>query len=359
MKSWTVSGRIARNFALVFVCGMAVVAAAAYYELKIEKTDGQPPIKGVLEIAAVAVISIALLSGAGWWLARRALRPVKTLAEAAERIHEGNLSERIQLPESGAEFEKLAEVFNGMTSRLHASFQRVRQFTLYASHELKTPLSILHLEFEKIVDDPARSESDRHYFAGHLDEISRLAQIVDGLTFLTKADADLIPLARESVAMRPLLLSAMENTAALGAEQELEVTLDHNDEVVWQGDRHRLRQLLVILCDNAVKYNQPGGWIRISMEQQATGSILRVQNTGPGIPPEDHDRVFERFYRGSCAQAAGTEGCGLGLSIAKWIASGHGGILGFTSDSKTTEFTVTVLKDPAEVSQENQHHYGE
>ncbi len=342
MKSWTVSGRIARNFALVFVCGLIVVAASAYFELEIEKTDGEPLIQGVLEIAGVAVLSVALLSGAGWWLARRALRPVKTLAEAAERIHEGNLSERIELPGSGAEFEKLAEVFNGMTSRLDASFQRVRQFTLYASHELKTPLSILHLEFEKIVDDPVRSESDRNYFAGHLDEISRLAQIVDGLTFLTKADADLIPLASESVDMRPLLLSAMENTAALGAEQELEVTLDRNDEVVWRGDRHRLRQLLVILCDNAVKYNRPAGLVRISMEQLSTKSILRVQNTGPGIPPEDRDKVFDRFYRGSGAQAAGTDGCGLGLSIAKWIASGHGGVLGFTSDENTTEFTVMI-----------------
>ncbi|RYD27485.1 MAG: HAMP domain-containing protein [Verrucomicrobiaceae bacterium] len=342
MKSWTVSGRIAWNFALVFACGLMAVAAAAYFELEVEKSEGEPLIQGVLEIAGVAVLSVALLSGAGWWLARRALQPVERLAEAAERIHEGNLSERIELQGGGAEFEKLAEVLNDMTSRLDASFQRVRQFTLYASHELKTPLSILHLEFEKIVDDPERSESDRNYFAGHLDEISRLAQIVDGLTFLTKTDADLIPLASESVAMRPLLLSAMENTAALGAELGLEVTLDRNDEVVWRGDRHRLRQLLVILCDNAVKYNQPGGWVRISMEQHGAGSLLRVRNTGPGIPPEDHDRVFDRFYRGSGARAAGTEGCGLGLSIAKWITSAHGGILSFKSDATTTEFTVAI-----------------
>jgi len=342
MRGYTVAGRMAWSFAGVFVVGLVVIAVAAFHELKVQPAEGEPMAQGVLEIAGEAAVCVAVLSGAGWWLARRALRPVEVMAEAAGRIDEGNLSERIELPGSGAEFERLAEVFNGMTARLDASFQRVRQFTLYASHELKTPLSILHGELERLADGAGRSEADREPFDRMLDEVGRLARIVDGLTFLTKADSNLVALAREPVAVRPLVLNAVEETSALGAERGITVTAGRCDEVVWLGDRHRLRQLLVILCDNALKYNREGGRVEVSVEQLEEGSVLRVENTGPGIPAAEHARVFERFYRGAGAQAEGTEGCGLGLSIAQWIATAHGALLGFESGPDRTVFQVRM-----------------
>ncbi len=342
MKSRPVATRLAWSFTLVMVIGLLLIAAMAYYELAVEPSDDEPPMQRVVEIAGAAAVCVALLSWIGWWLARRALRPAETLAGAADRIDEGNLAEKISLPGSGAEFERLADVFNRMTTRLDASFQRVKQFTLYASHELKTPLSILRAEFEHLVDDPQRSESDREHFARHLDEIERLAQIVDGLTFLAKADANLIPLAKEDVALQPLIAGALEDTAALGAALELTVSVGSNDPVVWQGDRHRLRQLLVILCDNAVKYNRPGGSIVLSLEQHADHSALRVTNTGPGIPEADQSRVFQRFYRGASGLADHLEGCGLGLCIAQWIVAGHGGLLSFTSENDRTEFVAKL-----------------
>ena len=342
MKSRSVASRLAWSFAAVFIGGLLLVAAFAYFELVIEparETEKREPfMQGVIEIAAEAAIAVALLSLGGWWLARRALRPAEVLADAADRIHEGNLSEPIAMPGSGAEFERLAHVFNAMTARLDASFQRVRQFTLYASHELKTPLSILRAEFERMLDDPARSEADHAAFVRHLDEIERLARIVDGLTFLTKADARLIPLTREPVELKSLVVSAAEDTTALAAEHHIEVTLDRCDDAVVNADRHRLRQLLVILCDNAVKYNRPHGSVRISLVHDEAATRLRIINTGPGIPKDEQARVFERFYRGSTVQADRIDGTGLGLSIAHWIVTEHGGTLGFTSEPDRTEF---------------------
>lgn len=345
MKSRSVAARLAWSFAAVFIGGLLLVAAFAYFELVIEPAinpDVQEPLlQGVIELGAGAMVAVALLSFGGWWLARRALRPAEILADAADRIHEGNLSEPISMPGSGAEFERLAHVFNAMTARLDASFQRVRQFTLYASHELKTPLSILRAEFERMLDDPARSEADHTAFARHLDEIERLARIVDGLTFLTKADAQLVPLICEPVALKPLIVSAAEDATAIAAEREVEVTLDRCDEAVISADRHRLRQLLVILCDNAVKYNKPRGFVRMSLVKDGQTATLRIINTGPGIPHDEQARAFERFYRGSTVQSDCVEGTGLGLSIAQWIVSEHRGAVAFTSEPDRTEFVVS------------------
>ncbi|CAN5885530.1 hypothetical protein BH11VER1_BH11VER1_06050 [soil metagenome] len=340
-----VATRLAWSFIALFAVGLLLISAFVYYELVLEpvnKTHVQEPIWiTVIELVAEASIPLALLALSGWWLARRALYPVEELAAAADRIHEGNLKEPIVMRGSGAEFERLALVFNAMTARLDASFQRVRQFTLYASHELKTPLSILRAEFERLVDDASRSEADRHLFARHLDEMERLAQMVDGLTFLTKADAQLVPLTRERVALKPLMMSAAEDMEVLGTEQKIAVMLERCDDVTMDGDRHRLRQLLVILCDNAVKYNRPQGTVQMRLEQTSEDILLSIRNSGPGIPAREQSRVFDRFYRGSSVKSDSIEGCGLGLSIAQWIVHAHGGTLNFTSEPENTWFTVS------------------
>lgn len=344
MKSASVAVRLAWSFAAVFLLGMSIIAGFCYYELVIEPEnngEGNESFQhGIAEVAVEASITVLLLSVAGWWFARRTIRPVKLLTEAVSRIKEGNLNVPISIPGSGTEFEQLAQVFNSMTARLDASFQRVRQFTLYASHELKTPLAILRLEFEKLVDDPGRSEADRTLFESHLEEIDRLACLVDSLTFLTKVDAHLIPLARGRVELNPLVTSAAEDAKALGAERAIEVRLVRCDDVTMTGDPHRLRQLLLILCDNAIQYNRAGGTITMSLEQANAQVFIRIANTGPGIPPDEQRNVFERFYRGSSTKADGIHGMGLGLNIAQWIVAAHGGTLEFESAPEHTEFVV-------------------
>lgn len=350
MTPKTVASRLAWSFAALFVLGLLLVSGFAYFELVIEPKmapeEHETMAEAILEIAAEAVIPVALIALMGWWLARRAVHPLQTLANAANRIHEGNLHERIELPGSAVEFLQLADVMNAMTARLNESFQRIRQFTLYASHELKTPLSVLHCEFERLTDDPARSESDRAAFARNLDEIERLSRMVDGLTFLTKADSQLVPLTWEPVCLHDLVTAAAEDTEVLGAERGIRVTLERCEKITVEGDRHRLRQLLVILCDNAIKYNRPHGGVEISLEARGPLAVFTITNTGPAIPPEEQARVFERFYRGSNVKADGIEGTGLGLSIAHWIASAHHGSLTFSSQPDRTSFVFQMRLAP-------------
>ena len=294
-----------------------------------------------------AAIPILVLALGGWWLTRRALQPLHALTEAAGRIHAGNLQERIPASGKGDEVDKLTDVINDTTARLAASFDRIREFTLHASHELKTPLAILRADFGELIDEPGRSEADRERFASHLDEIERLTRIVNGLTLLTRADAQQITLDRETIALDPLVREAAENTQALAESRGVKVVVESLDAVSITGDRHRLRQLLLILCDNAVKYNRTGGVVAFRLISASDHADIVILNTGPGIPAAEQPRVFERFYRGSSAPADDIEGCGLGLSIASWIAREHGGTLTFTSEPDRTEFVFTVPKSPA------------
>jgi signal transduction histidine kinase len=294
------------------------------------------------EVVLRSAIPLTVLAVGGWWLTMRALKPLHTVTETASRIHAGNLHERIPLRGTGDELDRLTTVFNDMTARLEDSFNSIREFTLHASHELKTPLAILRADYGELVDEPGRSEADRERFISHLDEIERLTRIVNGLTLLAKADAQIIQVKREAVRLDVLVVEAAENAHALAEPHEISVSCDPFPEVTVIGDRHRLRQLLLILCDNAVKYNHKGGELSIKLTQGDGLAKVMVRNTGAGIPPAEQSRVFERFYRGPCAQANDIEGCGLGLSIATWIARAHDGQITFTSTPEFTEFTLSL-----------------
>ena len=341
-------------FIALLALALVMVLGLSYRELVMEA--GQPEAFGeepepvwwqLAEVAMRAAIPILVLALGGWWLTRRALQPLHALTEAAGRIHAGNLQERIPASGKGDEVDKLTDVINDTTARLAASFDRIREFTLHASHELKTPLAILRADFGELIDEPGRSEADRERFASHLDEIERLTRIVNGLTLLTRADAQQITLDRETIALDPLVREAAENTQALAESRGVKVVVESLDAVSITGDRHRLRQLLLILCDNAVKYNRTGGVVAFRLISASDHADIVILNTGPGIPAAEQPRVFERFYRGSSAPADDIEGCGLGLSIASWIAREHGGTLTFTSEPDRTEFVFTVPKSPA------------
>jgi signal transduction histidine kinase len=272
---------------------------------------------------------IALVGG--WWLMRKAMAPIAELTRAAAHITERNLNEPIPRSRNGDEFDQLAGVFNEMTSRLDQSFNRIREFTLHASHELKTPLTIMHGEVETALAEEA-SPAVRERLHSQLDELQRLSKIVDGLTLLTKADAGQIVLTKEPVRLDELVRDCYEDAGILADPHDVSVELSACEGCTVIGDRHRLRQLLLNLTDNAIKYNVPKGRVAISLGRANGFADLTIGNTGPGISPAQQPRVFEQFFRGEAARNGAIEGCGLGLSIAQWIVTAHNGKIEIVSE---------------------------
>jgi signal transduction histidine kinase len=286
---------------------------------------------GVAGRAGVPALLVALVGG--WWLMRRSLAPVEALTRAIERTHDRNLHEQLPRTGNGDELDRLTQVFNDMTARLDQSFQRIREFTLHASHELKTPLTVMQGELETACREENLTETQRDRVLSLADEVQRLAKIVDGLSLLTKADAGQVSMVMEPVQMDGLVREAVEDARLLGYSDRIEVTLGECEVVTVRGDRHRLRQVLLNLADNAVKYNEPGGTVNVALRGTGSEALLTIANTGPGIPAESLPKVFNRFFRGDASHSSAVEGSGLGLSIAQWIVEAHGGRIAIDSSA--------------------------
>ena len=330
----------------LFAAAIAVAFFLAWRELRLEQA-GEHVQASLLRAAAEACVPFALVGTVSWFLIYRALAPVEKLTEAAETIHEGSLHRRIPVRGTGDELDRLTSVLNDMTGRLDASFQRVREFSLHASHELKTPLTILRSGFEQTLSRPNLDPQISEQVMNWADEVDRLNRIVNGLTLLTRADARKVALQREAVALHDLVRDAAAEAEILGASRELHITQDITEPVRITGDRHRLRQVLLNLTDNAVKYNRPGGSIHFSLTVSGPAALIRVTNEGPGISSADLPLIFDRFFRGAASRAGESEGIGLGLSIAHWIAREHGGSLEAASTPESTTFTFRLPRVPA------------
>ena len=303
----------------------------------------------ILRIIIWCGVPASLLAlGGGWWLMRKALAPVTALTRAAERMNEHNLDERLPLAGSGDELDRLTQIFNAMTERLNLSFRRVREFTLHASHELKTPLTVIHNELETALQNQNLPAEERQRLESELDEVQRLGKIVDGLTLLTKADAGQIVLAREPVRLDELVQEALANAESLARPREIQVSLTGCQELTVLGDRHRLRQLLLNLTDNAVKYNRPGGTVTLGLRSAGSIAEVTIANSGDGIQAEILPRIFEPFFRGDPSHSQTIDGCGLGLSIARWIATAHKGSVQITSPpGQITKAVLTLPLAPS------------
>jgi len=296
-------------------------------------------------VSCAPVLFIALAS---WWLTRRILSPIVALTQRAEHIQEDNLHQLIPVRGSGDEIDRLTFVLNEMMGRLDASFQRIREFTLHASHELKTPLTILRNGFETGLGDSNLTERQRDQLCVWLDETDRLNRIVSGLTFLTQADAQQVDLHLEPLDIGELVRDTANDASILGAAYDLKISVDIKGHFLINGDRHRLRQILLNLTDNAVKYNREGGYVNYRLRQDGDWYLVDVESGGRGISKDEMPKIFDRFFRSGNSRGSSSEGCGLGLSIARWIAEKHGGTLTARSSPDCTVLTLTLKKAESE-----------
>ncbi len=277
----------------------------------------------LLALSFVVVAGVALAGG--YLLVRRALRSVEEITLSAERITSSNLSERLPVTSTGDELERLSTALNHMITRLDDAFQYSRRFVADASHELRTPLTVVKGELEEIARNERLTETIRDRLGSVLEEVERLARIVEGLFALSRLDAgeaqrewvrfDLATLAANTVAQMNLL--AEDKGISLQCAESTPVNVE--------GDRARLKQIVVNLLDNSIKYTPEGGAITLRVSAQANEALLEVADTGIGIPEEALPHVFERFFRVDKARSREFGGAGLGLSIVKSICTAHGG----------------------------------
>ncbi|MEW6545153.1 MAG: heavy metal sensor histidine kinase [Nitrospirota bacterium] len=293
-------------------------------------------------LLATPVALLVALAG-GWFLAGRALRPVEAVTEAARRIAAGDLSQRLAVPSARDEIGRLAATFNEMIARLDASFQQIRRFSADASHELRTPLTVLKGEAELALRRPRSAEDYRLVLESALEEIDRMARIVDELLFLSRADLGEVKLACKPVRLEALLEDVQRQAAVLGQDKQVQVTIPRAESCTVSGDELRLHELILNLVDNAVKYSQVGGTVELMLARDRDRARLTVADSGIGIAPEEQARIFDRFYRTETARAHDKRGTGLGLSICKWIAEAHRGLIEVESQvGKGSRFTLTL-----------------
>jgi len=350
-----IRARVTLWYAAILTVSLLIMGAGTYQEIseQLHHDHSKRAWQHALDEAGEMVLytglpAIALGLLGGWWITRRALNPVTELTQAVEQKSDRNLREPLQSSGNGDELDRLTEVFNAMTSRLDNSFQRIREFTLHASHELKTPLTVMRGELETALGDEHLTAAQKELLLSQVDEIERLARIVDGLTLLTKADTGQIELKFEPVRLDELVRESVADAKILAQPQGVKVNLAQCDETTVSANQDRLRQLLLNLTDNAIKYNQPNGTVSIFLARNGAGVELRIENTGDGVPLEMQSRVFERFFRGDRSHSSAIEGCGLGLSIAQWIVQAHQGNIQFVS--RPGELTVVTVRLPEAAS---------
>ena len=301
------------------------------------------------ELAAFASLLVgsglaALLLGvvASWVLSRRLLRPVAAIAATAERIAGDGPAERVDVAVLDRELVRLGQVLNAAFDRLADAADRQGRFTADASHELRTPLAVVRAKAELALRRDRTPAEYQAALTAILGAAERMSRLVDRLLLLARADA--APPARTPVRLDELAREAVALLAPLAADGGVSLTADL-PEVLVPGDPGGLAAAVENLVANAVRYNRPGGTVRVSLTAAGGTAVLGVADTGPGIPAAARPHLFERFYRADGARDRSRGGAGLGLAIVKAVVQAHGGAVTFDTSPQGTTFTVTLPGD--------------
>lgn len=283
-------------------------------------------------IASVPIL-LLISSLGGYWLSRSAMRPVNRITKTARSISIRNLSER--LPETGSadELRRLSETFNAMLARLESAVGQIKRFTADASHELRGPLSFVRTVSEVALRNPSMDDESRQAFQDIVEEVAKAAVMLEDMLTLARADAQACEAVLQRMDIAPLLHDTCMRARAIAELKGLkfDAEIEAGGPVVVSADEQTLRRLCWILVDNAIKYTPAPGKVTVRMRREESQTVLEVMDTGVGIAAGDLPLIFDRFYRADPSRSQ-TEGSGLGLSIARWIAELHGGSLQVSSE---------------------------
>ena len=300
----------------------------------------------ILLLAAPLLLMAA--SVGGYWLSSRALAPVDQISRAAQRISIENLADRLDVPRTGDQLQRLSDTLNATFSRLEASVRRMKQFTADASHELRAPISLIRTTAEVAVQRDRAAEEYRRALDDILEESERTSQVVDSLMLLARADSGKGTLECLPADARAVVRGAIEQGEKLAQNHALTFTacLPANPLPI-EADSDALRRAILILIDNAVKYTPEGGAVKVELSARDGFAITSVSDTGIGIASGDLGHVFDRFWRADRARSREQGGAGLGLSIAKWIVEAHRGSIDVRSDlGKGSSFLIRIPLKP-------------
>jgi len=285
-------------------------------------------------------IILVLGTMGGWILARRSLSPIGYIASKTRSVSSQNLSERLTPRGAGDEMDDLIETINEMMARLESSFKRMAEFTADASHELKTPLCAMRGEAEVLLLRERKPEEYQEGLAHFIEQFDHLNQMINDLILLSKFDTTQVELKTVLLRLDLLMEDLCHLFQVLAERKNIALEIGSMEEVTVIGDKVRLQQLFTNLIDNAIKYT-PKGSIHVAVERYESTGLVKIKDTGIGIPKEEQEKIFKRFYRVDKSRSRETGGVGLGLSIVEWIVYAHHGRIEVDSESqKGSTFTV-------------------
>jgi signal transduction histidine kinase len=299
------------KLASLIVGAVAITVFVFWFGIRVLHT--WPSIAGILA-AAVALIFVRRL-------ARGMTSPLREMASAAQAMAKGDYSQRVTAT-SHDEVGRLAVTFNRMAAELAETDRLRRDLVANVSHELRTPLTALQATLENLVDGVATA--DQRTLETMLAQVERLGRLVAQLLDLSRLEAGTVPLDRQHFAVEPLLAHAVREQELSAPGVAIEMAVDDHD-LAADGDPERVHQVVANLLENAVRHSPTGAAVQVRAGRSDAGVVIEVIDEGPGITPDDADRVFERFYRADSARSSSDGGAGLGLAIARWIVDLHGG----------------------------------
>jgi signal transduction histidine kinase len=344
VKSWPIRNRLALWTAIFLTVELIIFGVASGWVIYNDQVEAFRAIKGQpdspivvkketgelifdLTSAYVAALAVAIPVAAFgvWWITRKGLQPLQEAATAAEQIHAKALNQR--LPEAGAQDEvgRLVLVLNHAFDRLERSFDQATRFSADASHELKTPLTIMRGEIEFALRAEVYNPRIERLLVGLLAETEHLCDITEKLLLLSRADAGTLSVSKAVLDYSAICHELAEDARILAGPKRISTQFEISPDVEVLADESYLRRVLLNLLDNSIKYNVECGSLSISLTRSDGLALFRVANTGPGISQEHETRIFERFFRADPSHASETGCSGLGLSICREIVAAHGG----------------------------------